>query len=212
MDCPNIPAGQFKHDASEVDPSWLLNVPAGHLVHVADPAVENVPLGHVTQAEAFVEPCSAPKVPAGHCMQLLRLIWPVDALQVPAGHLLQCDWPSMLENVPAPQARQSLTDLAPIEENVPALHGMHGTSPVMDHVPPGHCCRHFSSESEPADEDNPSGQFLHSLMLEDPVIGLNVLCGHFSQSCLEADPTTVLYVPSGHLRQAACDVALLISL
>ena len=73
-DCPNVPAGQFKQDASEVEPSWLLNVPAGHLVHAADPAVENVPLGHVTQAEALVEPGSLEKVPAGHCVQELELI------------------------------------------------------------------------------------------------------------------------------------------
>jgi hypothetical protein len=77
--------------------------------------------------------------------------------------------------VPALQARQSLINLEPAREDVPALHGVHGTYPVLENVPAEHFCKHLSSESEPADEDSPSGHFLHSLAEELPVLGLNVL-------------------------------------
>jgi len=61
-------------DSSEVEPCWSLNVPAGHLVQAAEPAVEYVPFGHITQELALVDPDTAPKVPAGHKMQLLTLL------------------------------------------------------------------------------------------------------------------------------------------
>ena len=53
-------------DSSEAAPCWSLNVPAGHLVQAAEPAVEYVPFGHITQTLALVDPDTAPKVPAGH--------------------------------------------------------------------------------------------------------------------------------------------------
>ena len=144
-------------------------------MQAAEPATENVPLGHVMQADALEEPDSAENVPAGHCMQAFKLFCPVEALHVPAGHLLHWDWPSALAKVPALQARQSLIDLEPAGDDVPDLHGVQGTYPVLDQVPPGHSFAHLSSESEPADEDCPSGHFLHSLIEVLPVLGLNVL-------------------------------------
>ena len=58
----------------DVEPCSLLNVPTGHLVQAAEPAVEYVPFGHITQALALMDPETAPKVPAGHKMQLLTLL------------------------------------------------------------------------------------------------------------------------------------------
>ena len=116
-------------------------------------------------------------------------------------------------NVPATQTSQLLMNLERNnEDDVPATQGVHGVNPVRDHMPPGHCSKHLSSESEPAEEDNELGHGLHSRTLAEPVLGLNVSCGQFSQSCLDVDPTTLLNVPAWHRRHAACEAAPVISL
>jgi hypothetical protein len=61
-------------NSSEVEPCCSLNVPTGHFVQAAEPAVEYVPFGHITHALTLVEPDTAPKVPAGQEMQLLTLL------------------------------------------------------------------------------------------------------------------------------------------
>lgn len=67
---PYVPAGQFKHDDSEVHPSVKVYIPIGQLVHFSDSGCEaNVPLGHAKHFSIDVVPVIDENVPMGHLPQ-----------------------------------------------------------------------------------------------------------------------------------------------
>ncbi len=108
------PAGQTVH--AVVRPSRLEKNPRPQLVHDVDLELPwKVPAGHVV---ATPLPAPGQRVPGGQSMHVCWLVAPSAVEYVPLGHELQ-----------------SLMDVPPRSENVPAGHGVDTFAPALLYVP-----------------------------------------------------------------------------
>jgi hypothetical protein len=84
------PATQVAQSLAAAEPVVPMYLPAIHFVHAATlGAAEYLPIAHLMQLEAALEPVVATYFPTPHAMQSARSSEPTSLLYLPAGHGMQ---------------------------------------------------------------------------------------------------------------------------
>jgi len=137
-----LPATQFRHVRIDVSPLVAEYLPASHERHTLAPSLEYVPAAHVVHV-LELSPEYLPATHVKHALDPELEYWPAahttqksdeDAHRLPEyfppAQLIQTEEPVVSLNVPASQAWQVESEVAPfVEENMPVLHGEHTAVP-----------------------------------------------------------------------------------